>query len=115
MTTTCRDPVILAWTSCPDDASASSIATALVSQRLATCVNRIGGVNSTYFWNGELQEDAEVLLIMKTTAARLPALQARLLALHPYQLPELLVLEVAGGNESYLDWVRRGVVMPDRG
>ena len=112
---TLKNPVVLAWTTCPDDASARTIATALVGEQLATCVNRIGGVSSTYFWDGRLQEEAEILLIMKTTAARLPSLEARLMALHPYEMPELLAVEVADGNENYLDWVRKGVAMPDRG
>jgi periplasmic divalent cation tolerance protein len=125
------DPVWLALTTCPDEASAQAIATALVQERLATCVNRIGGVRSTYlwskaaealsttpaegaasadyFWDARLQDEAEVLLIIKTTAGRLDELRTRLSALHPYHLPELLAIEVVGGNERYLDWVRMGV------
>lgn len=103
------DQVILALTSCPDEASAQAVATALVQERLATCVNRIGGVRSTYFWDARLQDEAEILLIIKTTAERLDDLQARLGALHPYELPELIAIAVAGGNERYLDWVRMGV------
>ena len=103
------DQVILALTTCPDEASAQALATALVQERLATCVNRVGGLRSTYIWDGRLQDDAEILLIMKTTAAQLGELQARLQALHPYELPELLAIAVAGGNERYLEWVRMGV------
>ncbi len=108
-----NDQVILALTSCPDEASARSIAAALVQERLATCVNRIGGVRSIYFWDARLQDEAEILLIIKTTAGRLAELQARLGALHPYELPELLAITVAGGNERYLDWVRKGVTKQD--
>ena len=103
------DQVILALTTCPDAASAQAIASALVQERLATCVNRIGGVRSTYFWDARLQDEAEILLIIKTTAGRLDELRERLSALHPYELPELLAIDVAGGNERYLDWVRMGV------
>jgi periplasmic divalent cation tolerance protein len=103
------DQVILALTTCPDEASAQAIAAALVQERLATCVNRLGGVRSTYFWDARLQDEAEILLIIKTTADRLDELQARLTALHPYELPELLAIPVAGGNERYLEWVRMGV------
>lgn len=103
------DQVILALTSCPDEACAQAVATALVQERLATCVNRIGGVRSTYFWDARLQDEAEILLIIKTTAGRLDELRTRLTALHPYELPELLAIDVAGGNERYLDWVRKGV------
>jgi periplasmic divalent cation tolerance protein len=107
------DQVILAMTTCPDEASAQAMAAALVQERLATCVNRIGGVRSTYFWDMRLQDETEILLIIKTTAGRLDELQTRLSALHPYQLPELLAIEVAGGNERYLDWVRMGVRRKD--
>jgi periplasmic divalent cation tolerance protein len=103
------DQVILALSTCPDEGSAQEIATALVQERLATCVNRVGGLRSTYIWDARLQDEAEILLIIKTTAARLEAIQARLEALHPYELPELLAITVAGGNERYLEWVRMGV------
>lgn len=103
------DQVIVAFSTCPDEATAQRLAQALVSERLATCVNRVGGVTSTYFWDGRLQDDSEILLIIKTTAARQAELQARLKALHPYELPELVFLPVTGGNEPYLQWVRDGV------
>ena len=103
------EQVIVAFSTCPDEATARRIAEALVSERLATCVNRVTGMTSTYFWDGRLQDDAEILLIMKTTAARLAELEARLKVLHPYELPELVALPVAGGNEPYLQWVRTGV------
>jgi periplasmic divalent cation tolerance protein len=99
--------VFLALTTCPDESSARQIAQALVQERLAACVNRLPGIHSTYFWDGRLQEDGEVLL--KTTAAQLAAIEARLAELHPYELPELLAWPATHGNERYLDWVRSGV------
>ena len=101
--------VILAITTCPDEPTAQQIAATLVQERLAACVNRVAGVTSTYFWDGRLQDDVEILLIIKTSAARVEALTARLKTLHPYDLPELVVLPVSGGNEAYLQWVREGV------
>jgi periplasmic divalent cation tolerance protein len=103
------EQVILALSTCPDEASAQAIAAALVQERLATCVNRVAGLRSTYIWDARLQDQPEILLIIKTTAARLAQLQARLQSLHPYELPELLAIPVSGGNERYLDWVRMGV------
>ena len=103
------EQVIVALSTCPDEATARHLAQTLVGERLATCVNRVAGVASTYFWDGRLQEDAEILLIIKTTAARQDELAARLKDLHPYELPELVVLPVTGGNEPYLQWVRSGV------
>lgn len=107
------DQVIVAPSTCPDAAAAQRLAQALVTERLATCVNRIDGIRSTYVWNGELQDDSEVLLIIKSTTGRLGELEARLKALHPYELPEWVVLPVAGGNERYLEWVRQGVADKD--
>jgi len=103
------EQVILALSTCPDEATAQTIAQALVSDGLAACVNQVGGLRSTYVWQGELRDDIEVLLIAKTTTNRLGELEARLKALHPYELPELLTVAVTGGNERYLDWVRKGV------
>lgn len=103
------EQVIVGLSTCPNEATARRIAEALVNERLATCVNRVSGVASTYFWDGRLQDDAEILLIIKTTAARQAKLAARLKVLHPYELPELVILPVSGGNEQYLQWVRTGV------
>ena len=103
------EQVIVGLSSCPNEATAKRIAEALVSERLATCVNRVPGMVSTYFWDGRLQDEAEILLIIKTTAARQAELAARLKVLHPYELPELIVLPATGGNERYLQWVRDGV------
>lgn len=98
-------PVLVCLSTCPDAASADRIATALVEERLAACVNVLPGVRSTYRWQDRVQRDEEVLLIIKTTGDRLDALRERLPALHPYELPELVAVEAAGGLPAYLDWI----------
>lgn len=98
-------PVVIAFCTCPDAGSAARIGAALVEERLAACVNRLPGVASTYRWQGRIEHADEVLLLIKTTAERLPALQQRLPQLHPYELPELIVVEAAGCLPAYLDWV----------
>ena len=103
------EQVILAFSTCPDELVAQRIAEMLVSERLATCINRIGSMRSTYVWEGRLQDDGEVLLMIKSTAAQVPALEQRLKELHPYELPEFVVTPVIGGNEPYLEWIRRSV------
>lgn len=103
------EKVILAFSTCPDEAAAKRIAEVVVSEKLATCVNRLAGIASTYVWDGRLQDASEVLLLMKTVESRLPALTARVLELHPYELPEVVAVEASGGNEQYLQWVRMGV------
>ncbi len=78
----------------------------LVEERLAACVNRVPGVSSTYIWDGAVQEDSEILLVIKTTQAALPALQARIETLHPYELPEVVAVPINGGSSGYLEWLR---------
>jgi periplasmic divalent cation tolerance protein len=103
------DAVLLCYCSCPDADSALAMAEALVGERLAACVNRLPGVVSTYRWQGAVTSDTETLLLIKTTAGRFEALKARLLQLHPYELPELLAVPVERGHPAYLDWVRDSV------
>jgi periplasmic divalent cation tolerance protein len=90
----------------PDAEAARRLARALVEERLAACVNLVPGVTSIYRWEGALHEDAEWLLVAKTTQDRLAALAERLAVLHPYALPELVALAPSGGSERYLSWVR---------
>ncbi|MDJ0789659.1 MAG: divalent-cation tolerance protein CutA [Myxococcota bacterium] len=93
----------------PDAEVAREIARALVDERLAACVNVVPGIASVYRWEGAVQEDSEVLLIVKSRAGRAAALAERVRALHPYDLPEVLALPAVGGSEAYLDWVRSEV------
>ena len=90
----------------PDLAVGTELARRLVEEGLAACVNLVPGVRSIYRWQGAVQEDAEILLIAKTRAALVDALAARVRALHPYELPEVIALAVVAGSEPYLDWVR---------
>lgn len=100
------DPVLLLFTTCPDRDSAERIAAALVGERLAACVTRLDGAHSTYRWQGEVTTDAELQLLVKTTASRVQATIARLLELHPYELPECIAVESRAGLPAYLDWIR---------
>ena len=100
------NPVLLCYCTCPDADTAQRIAQALVAEQLAACVNRLPGISSTYRWQGEVTTDTEQLLLIKTTAARFESLRERLLALHPYELPELIAVPVERGHVGYLDWVR---------
>lgn len=90
----------------PERESAARIARTLVSERLAACVNLVPAVRSIYRWEGSVEEDEEVLLVVKTRAGRTEALAERIRALHPYAVPEVLALAAAGGSAAYLDWVR---------
>ena len=90
----------------PDGDTAAGLGRILVEERLAACVNVLPGVRSLYRWKGSVQEDAELLLLVKTRVDRMPALAARVRELHPYDVPEVLALPAVGGSEEYLDWVR---------
>lgn len=89
----------------PDADVAAQLARAVVGERLAACVNVVPGIRSIYRWEGEVQDDAEVLLLVKTTEERMQTLCERVSALHPYDVPEVLALPAAGGSGAYLDWV----------
>jgi periplasmic divalent cation tolerance protein len=96
--------LILILTTMPDDDRAATIARTLVDERLAACVNVHGLMTSTYRWHGQIQTDAERQVVIKSTRGRRAALEARLRALHPYQLPEFVVLE-ASAADAYAAWV----------
>src|SRR6185437_89517 len=98
---------LLCLSTCPDAETAAKIARTLVEERLAACVNRLPGVTSTYRWQGEIHEDSEVLLVIKTTGERLETLRRRLAALHPYELPELISVEITDGLPAYLEWLAK--------
>jgi|SRR5713226_9391009 periplasmic divalent cation tolerance protein len=83
-----------------------TIASVLVHERLAACVNALPDMESTYRWKGGVESERERQLVIKTTADRVAALQARLHELHPYELPEFIVLAVDGGSERYLAWIK---------
>eukprot|EP00178_Gracilaria_changii_P001284 TRINITY_DN117_c0_g1_i1.p1 TRINITY_DN117_c0_g1~~TRINITY_DN117_c0_g1_i1.p1 ORF type:complete len:162 (-),score=39.33 TRINITY_DN117_c0_g1_i1:446-931(-) len=99
--------LVMAISTVPDEKSADAIAHALVTERIVACVNAVGGVKSTYVWQGKVERDEERLLLMKTRAALVPKLRARLTELHPYDVPELIVHTIVDGSEPYLDWIRR--------
>jgi len=101
--------VRVTFVTAPSEDVGRSIAQALVDERLAACVNLVPGLRSVYRWEGTVQEDSEVLLIVKSRADRSHALAARVQALHPYDLPEVLELPAVGGSDGYLDWVRAEV------
>ena len=100
------DDVRIAFATAPDADVAARIARALVEERLVACANLVANVRSIYRWQGRVEDDSEVMLVLKTHADRVEALAERLRALHPYDVPELVVLPVAGGLAPYLDWVR---------
>ncbi|HEY1307690.1 MAG TPA: divalent-cation tolerance protein CutA [Vicinamibacterales bacterium] len=88
------------------DDDARAVATVLVEERLAACVNILPRITSIYAWKGSVSQDEEQQLVIKTSTNKLAALEARLRELHPYEVPEFVVIHANGGADSYLDWVR---------
>jgi periplasmic divalent cation tolerance protein len=89
----------------PSAEVAAEIARTLVGEGLAACVNTVPGVRSIYRWKGEVCDDAEVLCVIKTRAERFEALRARIVALHPYEVAEVIALPIVAGNAPYLAWI----------
>ena len=93
----------------PDLKTARRLARAALAARLIACANLIPRAESHYWWEGRIASGKEVMLLMKTTAARLTALEKLIVARHPYDTPELVVLSIARGSRRYLDWVQAAV------
>jgi len=99
--------VLIVITTLPDRASGERIAEALVTERVAACVNILAECTSLYTWQGKIERSSEVPLLIKTTRSAYPQLEQRLRELHPYELPEIIALPVAAGLPDYLNWVVR--------
>ena len=100
---------VLVLTTIGADADGLALARTLVEEQLAACVNVLPVMASVYRWKGQIEQDREQQLVIKTTTARLEALEARVRELHAYELPEFLVIAADGGSVPYLAWVRESV------
>jgi periplasmic divalent cation tolerance protein len=105
--------VVIVLTTLPADADPAGLARQLIGERLAACVSALPAMTSIYRWEGAVQEEGERQLVIKTSAARLEALQARLHALHPYQVPEFIVLPAAAASPRYAQWVDEAVAQDE--
>ena len=89
----------------PDLKTARKLAQAALTAKLVACANLVPKIESHYWWQGKLESSAEVLIVFKTTRAKLAALEKLVVALHPYDTPEFITLSLAEGNAKYLDWL----------
>lgn len=96
--------LVLSTAASPDEAQ--RIGRTLVEERLAACATLVPGVQSIYPWKGEIESSVETLLLLKTGASQIAALEARLHELHSYETPEFLVIDVDSGSRGYLDWLQ---------
>ncbi len=90
----------------PNEACARELAHTLLNEKLAACINLIPQVTSLYVWQGKMEESQEVQLVIKSRRTLFGVLQQRILAMHPYEVPEILALPVMNGNTAYLEWLR---------
>lgn len=98
-------PYRLVLSTCPDEDTAERIASSLVEARLAACVNILGPLRSVYRWQGAVQKDEELLLVVKTDIARYAQVEQLIVRQHPYELPEVIQVAIRGGSVDYLSWI----------
>jgi periplasmic divalent cation tolerance protein len=107
MKSTAKQIVVLV--TAPDLKTARKLAKAALQARLAACANLVPRIESHYWWQGRLESSAEVLILFKTIASQAASLERLILANHPYDTPEFIVLQIAGGNRRYLAWISENV------
>ena len=95
----------IVFVTAPDLKTARKLAQAALTARLIACANLVPKIESHYCWQGKMERSAEVLVLFKTTTARLAALEKLVMKLHPYDTPEFVVVNLSGGNRRYLDWL----------
>ncbi len=100
------------YVTCPDEDTAARIGRLVVEEGLAACVNLLPGMRSIYRWQGRIEDAHETVLLVKTSAAMVAALTARIVALHPYAVPCVLRMPIAGGFAPYLEWLAAAVHAP---
>ena len=101
-----KNDCVIVWTTIGSTADGRGMASILVGERLAACVNVLPEMESIYRWKGQVETDHERQLVMKTTAGRVSALAARVRELHDYDVPEFVVTPIVDGSDAYLAWIR---------
>lgn len=99
------NPYVLVFSTCPDEQTAEHLAASLVEAKAAACVNILGPLRSVYRWQGKVQKDDEMLLIVKTHRDRYAHVERLIVEQHPYELPEVVQIAVSAGSADYLSWI----------
>ena len=107
--------VLVVLVTCANEEQGASIARSLVGERLAACVNLVGGIRSIYRWHDKLEDERETLLLVKTRTRLLARVERRVRELHTYEVPEVVALPLSGGSKPYLDWLFESTVARRRG
>ena len=103
-----RNGVVVILVTAPDREGARELSRRLVEERLVACVNLMAGIHSTYRWEGEVEESDEVLMILKARREDVGIVTKRVQELHPYDLPEVIALDIIAGSSEYMSWIRSG-------
>jgi periplasmic divalent cation tolerance protein len=114
-TSSMADDALIVFCTAPDAEVAARLARGVLERKLAACVNVIPGLRSLYWWQGELQDDSEVQLLIKTQRGRFSEIESFIKDNHPYELPELIAVSVVAGSEPYLRWLREQATGHPRG
>jgi periplasmic divalent cation tolerance protein len=101
-----KDDYIMVLTTCNSSEVASSIANILVANKLAACVNIVNNVESVYQWQGKIEHDKEILLIIKTRQSLFSQIEQMIQELHNYELPEIIAVPIEAGEKNYLNWIQ---------
>jgi len=102
-------PARILMTTFPDLEQAKQVAKTIVTNKLAACINILPKMTSIYQWQGNLEEGEELMLVIKTEVDCIDKLQKTILEMHPYELPEIVVVPIVGGHTPYLDWIGESV------
>lgn len=103
----CQGPEnIVVYVTAPSEDAAAVIARALIEQKLAACVNIVRNIRSIYSWQGKIEDDDEVLMIIKTQKKHFDALSEKVKELHSYDVPEIIALPIFKGSDDYLEWIK---------
>ena len=104
-----EESFIVIYNTCPDSVTAESLAAKLLEEKRIACANILPGLKSRYWWEGKIQNDNEVLLVLKTKQTLFKAVEEIIKKNHPYQVPEIIALPILQGNASYLSWIHDSV------
>jgi periplasmic divalent cation tolerance protein len=104
---------LLVLCSCPDPEIATTIAENIVAQHLAACINIIPGMKSVYHWQGNVESAEESLMVIKTHQQKLSSLQNTITTMHPYEVPEIISLDISAGLPKYLQWISSSLRLND--
>ena len=102
-----KDSFLFVYSMFPSEEVAAHVATEVINKRLAACANLIPGARSFYWWDGQVQDSRETVMVLKTVKAQWKALELEIKTLHPYDVPAIIALPIEAGSEDYLDWVAK--------